>query len=52
MQMMENGVGPENDGKLVLTHEKLWSAEASNFIDIAGWGILDDLASVSLSLTL
>ena len=42
--MMEDGTMPEDDGRLILRNEDLWSPEAKNFLSVASWGGLDDLA--------
>jgi hypothetical protein len=44
--MMQNGIPPETEGKLVLRHPKLWSPEVSNFLEVTSWGTLNDIQKV------
>lgn len=46
IEMMQNGIPPETDEKLVLKHPERWSAEASNFLEVASWGTLKDVKEV------
>jgi len=48
--MMQNGIAPETDGKLVLMHPERWSPEASNFLEVTSWGTLTDINKVGESL--
>ncbi|KAH7309370.1 hypothetical protein BKA65DRAFT_543563 [Rhexocercosporidium sp. MPI-PUGE-AT-0058] len=43
IEMMQNGIAPETDGKLVLMHPERWSPEASNFLEVTSWGTLTDI---------
>jgi hypothetical protein len=46
VEMMQNGIPPESDGKFALKHPERWSAEASNFLEVASWGTLKDIDKV------
>jgi len=50
LEMMEDGTSTDDSQKLCLQHPDQWSAEASNFLDVASWGKLDDVVSVSCGL--
>jgi hypothetical protein len=47
IEMMQNGIPPETDGKFVLTHPDRWSPEASNFLEVVSWATLNVVQDVS-----
>ena len=50
IEMMQNGIPPEEDGKFVLKHPDRWSLEASNFLEVSCWGTLNEVRKVRGSL--
>jgi len=46
MEMMQKGVAPAQDEKLMLTHPDQWSSEASNFIEVTSWATLKEIQDV------
>jgi hypothetical protein len=46
VEMMQNGIPPEVDGKIVLKHPDRWSPEARNFLEVTSWGTLKDIEKV------
>jgi len=46
IEMMQNGVSPTMDEKLVLRDPGGWSPEASNFLDVASWATLKEMHDV------
>ena len=44
--MMQNGISPATDGKLVLKNPDCWSLEASNFLKVASWATLKEIREV------
>jgi hypothetical protein len=46
IEIMQNGIAPETDGKFVLTHPERWLPEASNFLEVTSWGTLKDIHKV------
>lgn len=45
--MMQKGISPVPDEKLVLTNPDQWSSEASNFIEVTSWATLKEIQDVS-----
>lgn len=45
LEMMQNGISPTNE-KLILKDPGSWSAEASNFLDVASWATLTEMHDV------
>ncbi|KAH6704170.1 hypothetical protein BKA61DRAFT_581412 [Leptodontidium sp. MPI-SDFR-AT-0119] len=43
IEMIQNGIPPEEDGKFVLKHPDRWSPEASNFLEVTSWGTLKEI---------
>jgi hypothetical protein len=46
IEMIQNGIPPEEDGKFVLKHPDRWSPEASNFLEVTSWGTLKEIQKV------
>jgi len=44
--MMQNGISPATDEKLVLKNPDKWSPEASNFIEVTSWATLKEIEDV------
>lgn len=52
IEMMQNGIPPEEDGEFVLKHPDRWLLEASNFLEVTSWGTLREIQKVrGLSLS-
>lgn len=47
VEMMQNGIPPEMDVKIVLKHPERWSPEVKNFLDVVSWSTLKDIQKVS-----
>ncbi|KAG9232709.1 hypothetical protein BJ875DRAFT_513936 [Amylocarpus encephaloides] len=43
LEMMQNGNSPTADEKLILKDPGRWSAEVSNFMDVASWATLKEI---------
>ncbi|PVH71744.1 hypothetical protein DL98DRAFT_596688 [Cadophora sp. DSE1049] len=43
VEMMQNGIPPEMDVKIVLKHPERWSPEVSNFLEVVSWSTLKDI---------
>ncbi|KAH7370279.1 hypothetical protein BKA65DRAFT_471499 [Rhexocercosporidium sp. MPI-PUGE-AT-0058] len=52
IEMIQNGIASETDGKLVLMHPERWSPKASNFLEVTSWGTLIDINKSMLARTL
>ncbi|KAH8674427.1 hypothetical protein BGZ60DRAFT_429433 [Tricladium varicosporioides] len=46
IEMMQNGISPASDEKLVLKNPDQWSPEASNFIEVISWATLKEIRDV------
>ena len=46
IEMMQNGILPEEDGRLVLKYPDRWSPEANNFLGVTSWGTLKEVEKV------
>ena len=46
IEMMQKGISPAADEKLVLVNPEKWSPEGRNFVEVADWATLREIQNV------